>query len=92
MPTAHVGSWKATNQRNHQKRFTFHVAETHRELSWVVVIGVVMGVVIFQNPTGGVGADAELHLIFSRPTTKRRPCEAKVRNLLKNTHNRELCL
>ena len=68
------------------------MAETHRELSWVVVIGVNMGVVICQNPTGGVGADAELHLIFSRPTTKRRPCEAKVRNLLKNTHNRELCL
>ena len=88
MPTGRGGSSKATNQRNHEKRSTFHVAVTHRERLWVVVIGVDMGVVIFQNPTGGVGADAELHLIFSRPTTKRRPCEAKVRNLLKNTHNR----
>jgi hypothetical protein len=92
MPNVLVGFWKATNQRNHKKRPIPQVAVTHRELSWVVVIGVDMGVVICQNPTGGVGADAELHLIFSRPTTKRRPCEAKVRNLLKNTHNRELCL
>jgi hypothetical protein len=92
MPTEHGGSSKATYQRNHKRRFTFHVAEPHRELSWVVVIGVDMGVVISQNPIGGVGADAELHLIFSRPTIKRRPCEAKVRKLLKNTHNRELCL
>jgi len=88
MPTEHGGSSKATNQRNHKKRLTSHVAATLRESSRVVVIGVDMGVVISQNPTGGVGADAELHLIFSRPTTKRRPCEAKVRNLLKNTHNR----
>jgi len=87
MPTEHGDCSPATNQRNHRKDLVLP-GRTHRKLSWVVVIGVDMGVAICRNPTGGVGADAELHLIFSRPTTKRRPCEAKVRKLLKNTHNR----